>query len=36
MGTGSELFLQGHLSAALMQESGDQLLAEDVWISRVE
>lgn len=31
MGTGSELFLQGHSSAALIQNSGDQLLTEDVW-----
>lgn len=34
MGTGSELFLQGLSSAALIQDSGDQLLAEDVWLSR--
>lgn len=30
MGTGSELFLQGHSSAAFIQDSGDQLLAVDV------
>lgn len=29
MGTGSELFLQGHPSAAFIQDSGDQLLVVD-------
>lgn len=30
MGTGSELFLQGHPSAAFIQDSGDQLLVVDM------